>query len=113
MTGIYHSDRTDLIVEALIELRRASQTQIERWIFKNPDTAALVGEEHATEKHINRWVGTYLYRLRKKGAIEEDGFTADAQKGHKPGKMWKLVEGVCPYCGRQPPKRKPALERLL
>lgn len=112
MTGIYHSDRTDLIIEALVELGRASQTQIERWLFKNPETKDLLGEEHSTEVAINRWAGTYLHRLRRKGSIEADGTTADAQKGHQPGKMWKLVDGICPYCGRQPPVRKRALDRL-
>lgn len=112
MTGIYHSDRTDLIVEALIELKRASQTQIERWLIKNPETKHLVGDSQATKEGINSWVGTYLNRLRKKGVIEEDGFTTDIQKGHRPGKMWKMVDGVCPYCGRTPPARKRALDRL-
>lgn len=112
MTGIYHSDRADLVIEALIELKRASQTQIERWILKNPDTKDLVGSSYSTKQGVNSWVGVYLSRMRKKGIIQEAGISADAKKGHPPGKMWTLTEGVCVYCGRTPPKRKPALERL-
>lgn len=112
MVGIYRSDRTDLVVEALVELKRASQKDIERWLFKNPDTKVLLGEEYSTTTGLNSWVGTYLNRMRRKGIIEAAGFSYDTQKGHRPGHMWKLIDGVCPYCGRQPPQRKSALDRM-
>lgn len=112
MSGIYQSDRTDLIVEALVELGKASQTDIEQWILKNKITVELLGKEHSTKESINGWVGVYLHRMRKKGIIEESGVSSSVQKGHKPGKLWKLVDDVCPYCGHQPPTRKRILERL-
>lgn len=112
MSGVYQSDRTDLIIEGLVELGKSSQSELERWLSKNKNLIELLGDKHSSKENINSWVGTYLHRMRKKGIIEECGVSSDVQKGHKPGKLWRLVNNICPYCGRKPPIRKRILERL-
>ena len=98
-------DRHSLIVEALLELGKATQTDIEEWIEKIPDLADLLGKEHTTREKINSWVAVYINRMRKRGIVEVVGTTQSRQSALREAKLFGLARGICPCCGSKIPEQ--------